>query len=269
MTLIVSEVSRFGIAMAADSAVTDTYPTNWQLTSGAAVPPTVRIGAQKIHPIHSVGGAISAWGIASVGMPTDKNANIPVDSFLPDFIGLIKPNETFDDIGRRLAEEVNKRIVVGEVEGGFHLAGYAQEGGKRYPILYHIHTGHSGDSHKAFQLYRDYPFDSGFSIDQWLEALSKGAFAWLRNGNFDEYAYFSKSLNELMNTLKEKTGFICPDYEQFTTPLEARGRFLKLQLQTICEFYRHSNRLETIAMPISWLTISHDGSIEDFEPIKL
>lgn len=267
MTLIVSEVSKFGIAMAADSAITETCPSSWNLSSNSPVPPTVRVGAQKIIPIGSINAAISVWGLGTLGMPDNLEAQIPIDKFLYDFVNSIASGTSLEDVGNRLADVVNSRIKIGTVRGGFHLVGYKDENGKHFPVLYHVHTGHNPNGpHESLKLYRDFPFGSGRDIDKWLADLQNNVIFWLRNGLFDTYAYFSQYLNELMVRLAHETGFICPDYSRFNTELEARGRFLKLQVQTICEFYRLSNRLETIAMPISWITISPEG-ITHFEPI--
>ena len=268
MTLVVSEVSKFGIAMAADSAITEQFPPSWVLSSGNSVPPTVRTGSQKIIPIKSINAAISVWGFGRVGTPNDKDAQVPIDRFLLDFAAPVGNGESLEEIGNRLANTVNDRIRIGEVRGGFHLAGYTWEGEKRFPALYHIHTGHRPEGpHEQLKLYRDFPFGSGRSVDQWLNELESTTF-WIRNGLYDTYSYFQSYLNDLMNRLQKETNFICPDHSRFPTPLEARGRFLRLQIQTICEFYRLSNRLETIAMPISWITISPVG-IEYFEPIVI
>ncbi len=268
MTLVVSEVSKYGIAMAADSAITEVYPSSYELFSGRQTPPTVRIGAQKIIPIAKLNSAISVWGIGSVGTPDNPEAQIPVDRFLVDFVELVDENESLEDIGNRLANTINSRIRVGEIRGGFHLAGFSKQGDILFPALYHIHTGPNPNGpHEPMRLHLDYPFRSGRSVPQWIQELETTTF-WLRNGLFDTYAYFSDYLNRLMERLKRETNFICPDYERFSSPLEARGRFLKLQIQTICEFYRLSNRLETIAMPISWITISEEG-IQNFEPIVI
>ena len=268
MTLIVSEVSKFGIAMAADSAITETYPPSWALNSGIPVPPTVRVGAQKIIPIKTINAAIAVWGFGTVGMPANLDAQIPIDSFLLDFAESINANTSLEEVGNKLAGAINPLIKVGGVRGGFHLAGYSQEKGVRFPALYHIHTGHkAGGPHEPLKLYRDFPFENNLNVDQWLKNLETITY-WLRNGLFDTYAYFSTYLNELMQRLARETDFICPDYSRFSSALEARGRFLRLQIQTICEFYRLSNRLETIAMPISWITISPKG-IEHFEPITI
>lgn len=268
MTLIVSEVSKFGIAMAADSAITEIYPSSWVLASGVTAPSTVRTGAQKLLPIKAINAAISFWGFGTVGTPDNLNARIPMDQFLSDFADSVGEDASLEDVGNQLADLVNSRIRVGKVRGGFHLAGYTQESGKLFPALYHIHTGHKPEGpHGSLKLYRDYPFGIGKNVDQWLRELQTTPF-YLRNGLYDTYAYFSYYLNKLMERLQQEKNFICPDYSRFPTGLEARGRFLKLQIQTICEFYRLSNRLETIAMPISWITISPNG-IEHVEPVVI
>jgi hypothetical protein len=137
MTLIVSEVSKFGIAMTADSAITEQYPTSWALSSGKPPPPTVRTGAQKIVPIQSINAAISVWGFGTVGMPNDLDAQIPIDCFLQDFAESIRSGVSLDDVGYRLVNIVNQRIKIGQIRGGFHLAGYSEENSKRFPALYH------------------------------------------------------------------------------------------------------------------------------------
>jgi hypothetical protein len=266
MTLVVSEVSKFGIAMAADSAITTRYPSTFLLQSGKPAPPTVRTGAQKIVPIRAINAAISVWGFGTIGTTVDQDAKIPIDKFLSDFAESINPRDELDEVGEKLAKVVNARIRIGEVRGGFHLAGYTQEAGVRFPALFHIHTGHNPEGpHEELRLYRDFPFDSGRNVQKWLEDLKSWTF-WLRNGSYDVYASFSENLNNLMSNLEKHSNFICPDHSKFSTPLEARGRYLKLQIQTICEFYRLSNKLETIAMPVSWITISSDR-IEHFDPI--
>jgi hypothetical protein len=269
MTLIVSEVSKFGIAMASDSAITEEYPNDFVLPSGKPASPTVRIGAQKLIRIKAINAAISVWGFGTVGTPTNRDALIPIDKFLLDFADSINTNLSLDDVGNKLVDLVNPRIKVGKVRGGFHLGGYIQQGQGCFPALYHIHTGGKSEPPGELKLHRHYPFDICTTVEEWMGELQNKVFVF-RNGLYDTYAYFSEYLNELMMRLQKETGFICPDYSRpcFSSPIEARGRFLKLQIQTICEFYRLSNRLETIAMPVSWLTISPSG-IENFEPVVI
>ena len=84
MTLVISEVSKFGIVMAADSAITQTFCQSWTLSSGKQVPPTVRTGAQKIVPIRAIDATIAVWGFGTVGTPNHLDARIPVDQFLQE-----------------------------------------------------------------------------------------------------------------------------------------------------------------------------------------
>lgn len=268
MTLIVSEVSKYGIAMAADSAITEEYPSTWILDSGISTPPTVRTGVQKLIPIKAINAAVAVWGFGALGTRGNLDARIPMDSFLSDFVDSINKGTSVEEVGNILAATVNERIKIGRVRGGFHIAGFEETGGKRFPVVYHIHTGHNiNGPHEALRLYRDFPYGHVSSVEEWVKKLETITY-WLRNGAFDTYAYFSDHLNKLMGQLYVDKGFVCPDPSRFNTALEARGRFLRLQVQTICEFYRLSNRLEIIAMPVSWLTISPEG-IEHFEPVVI
>jgi hypothetical protein len=277
MTLIISEVSRFGIVMVADSAVTEEYPESWTLNSGVPAPPTVRTGAQKIIPVGAISAAIGVWGFGTIGTPNNPCAMIPIDVFLQDFADSIGQGTSIEEVGNELADIVNDRIVVGTARGGFHLAGYIQGGDMQFPALYHIHTGHrASPPHDPLRLYRDYPFgmysNQGLSledteaIDRWVRDLQTGVFT-LRNGAYDVYAYFSPYLHNLVERMRREINFVCPDYRGFQSELEARCAFLKLQVKTICEFYRMSNRLNVIAMPISCIAISPEGM--RFEPIVI
>jgi len=170
-------------------------------------------------------------------------------------------------VGKQLADLINERIRTEEIRGGFHLAGYTQAEDKKIPVLYHVHNGHRQNPlYAKVRLYRDFPFDINYSVDKWLESLQMNAFFHLRNGLFDTYARFYDYLMKLMIDLANEFNFTCPDHSRFSTGLEARGKFLRLQIETICDFYRLSNRLEVIAKPVSWITISPNG-IEHFEPI--
>ena len=269
MTLVVSEVSNYGIAMAADSAITTSYPPGWVLASGTPAPPTIRTGAQKIIPIKTIDAAISVWGFGTVGIPNDLEAQIPIDKFLKDFANSVDDGQSLDDVGEQLAYLINERIRTEDTRGGFHLSGYIQAEGKKIPVLYHIHNGHrQKPPYDKVRLYRDYPFDIGYSVDKWFEDLQMNSFFYLRNGIIDTYARFHDYLTKLMVDLSNEFRFLCPDHAKFSTALEARGKFLRLQIETICDFYRLSNRLEVIAKPVSWITISPEG-IQHFEPIVI
>ncbi len=160
---------------------------------------------------------------------------------------------------------MNERIPGGKVKGGFHLAGYTHAEGRHFPALYHVRTGHKDELLHELRLYHDYPFDRYGSVDEWLGILEAGGAGSLRNGAFDVYAVFWKYLDCLMDDLA-KTKFIYPSYARFPgRELEMRRDFIKLQVQTICEFYRLSNFYEVIAGPLSSITISSQG-IEKFEP---
>ncbi len=263
MTLVVCEASKFGIAMAADSAITQTFHQSLKLTSGCPVPPNVMIGAQKLVPIRSINAAVAVWGFGAVGMPKQFNkpeVNIPIDQFLIDFSNTVSDKETLEDVGNRLAVLIEERLSDKD-HGGIHICGYARENGIEFPALYHIHS-------RPLQLHRDYPFQEGWTVSKWLEILQNlkdDAFFQICNGAYEPYKHLNAHLYTMMQSLKTEYNFVCPELTRFSSPLEARGRFLKLSVEIICEFYSMSNRIESIARPVSWITISPEG-IQHFEP---
>ena len=128
MTLIVSDVTKFGIVMLADSAVTQRWSQPIVLPSGKELTHAVRIGAQKIVPLEPINAAISIWGFGTVqSSPGDNETRIPVDLFIRDFAELVRAGTSLERVGNQLADAVNSRIVVGKEEGGFHLAGYVNQ----------------------------------------------------------------------------------------------------------------------------------------------
>jgi hypothetical protein len=134
MTLILTELSQAGIAMAADSAI-----SKW---SNGKLRTQDQQSWEKLLRVPRIKAGISYWGS----------------------IGLISKNERFDDWLKRriedrsytdlrsfadyLAEEMNQAVnnkpLANKHEVGIHVAGFerGQDGVSR-PSFYHIHNGHS------------------------------------------------------------------------------------------------------------------------------
>jgi len=125
MTLVLTEVSILGVAMAADSAVT--------------VPPSGRvyIGAQKLLPVYGIDAGLSIWGEGVIG-------DNPADEWLQDFITSdVVSGVALWDMADRLAEKVNQAF--GSViprRMGIHVGGFDEKDGIRGPAFYHVHNGH-------------------------------------------------------------------------------------------------------------------------------
>ena len=89
MTLVMTEVSTYGVAMAADSAIT--------LPDGR-----VYIGAQKLLPVPILNAGLSIWGRGSVNRTA-------ADTWLQDFIETdVQNGMTLLNMAEMLVEKLNK-----------------------------------------------------------------------------------------------------------------------------------------------------------------
>lgn len=132
MTLVLTEISPFGIAMAADSAVTF---INRQ-TGATFVRPNL---AHKLQSIAYLNAGISCWGMGSIGS-TDT------DKWISDFIANNSAISNPGDFAQHLADELNALLTpntTGQNRIGFHLAGYEEFNGSPAPSFFNIHDGPS------------------------------------------------------------------------------------------------------------------------------
>lgn len=124
MTLVLTEVSSFGVAMAADSAVT--FPSG-----------RVYVGAQKLLRVPQLNAGLSMWGLGEIN-------SIATDEWIQSFIdGDIQSGIRLWDMANRLAVKLNKEFgnVISE-RMGIHVGGYDEKNGIRGPAFYHVHNGH-------------------------------------------------------------------------------------------------------------------------------
>ena len=140
MTLIITELSRYGIAMVADSAIT----MNIILPETRTIGHRVYFGATKLRPIPRLRAGISFWGQGQIG-------DIDTDVWLLNFIHRNEDTCTnLEEFAFLLQDEL--RESVNEITNpeelrygnlGFHLAGYTDYEGNLWPNFWHIHNGQS------------------------------------------------------------------------------------------------------------------------------
>ncbi len=125
MTLVLTEVSPLGVAMAADSALT------W--SNGRSFS-----GAQKLIPAVQVNAGFSIWGNFTVG-------NRYADEWLQAFISRnIRTGDGLWGIAQSLAQELNRSFDHPITEMmGIHVAGYDTKDRVYGPAFYHVHNGHA------------------------------------------------------------------------------------------------------------------------------
>lgn len=268
MTLILSEATQYGIVMITDSAVEESPLASWQLPSKKPGHTLVRLGVPKLVPILGPSFAISYWGQASVGNPTDHAVTIPLDELLRDFATTSSSVETLPSIAQRLANEINPRINVGTTRLGFHVAGFHEDQGKRFPAIYHVHTGgEPPEPQGQLKVSQDIPYGIGKSPQQWHSFLSAGGGHMLRNGAFQSYAVFAEHLNEGIAAFAGMSGRSFSGPSSGKEALRHRARILTFVMRTVCSLYQLADSMPIVAEPLSWITISADG-IEECEIIE-
>ena len=178
MTLVVSEVSRHGIVMLGDSAVT--YSRGEEIIG-------VKPGAVKVQYSSELNVGVSMWGWGTAGEQS-------LDRWIADFLksqAQLKPN--LEQLGNSLAQQINEirkqfNVPMNETSrSGFHLAGYHDD----IPRLWHVHTGHFNEAVHEFQLYKDYPNLQGWSDEQFVRLLQSPGLVHLRNGIINSLRFYS------------------------------------------------------------------------------
>jgi hypothetical protein len=251
MTLILTEISDIGIAMAADSAITVpiTRPDGTTVYR-------VLTGVHKLQVVDKLNAGISIWGLGQIG-------NMDTDIWLQDFINDQRENyNTLNEFAVLLQNELRNRIPqinfrerpLGTI--GFHLAGFVDHLNRPTATFYHIHNGISQTlctrgitvDPAIVNANHDLPPDIVY------ELLSSGRHAVIRNGDIAVFAPFIEHLGVFFESLSQH-GLTIPDSRN----LLERAEWLKFEIRTMSEIYRFSNlHLPTIGGKIDTLLITSD-----------
>jgi hypothetical protein len=130
MTLIITEISEYGIAMVADSAETRMH----RLPSGSTIE-RVLTGVRKLQTIDYLRAGISMWGLGSINI---ANTEIPTDVWIEDFIARHDDITSVEGFANELAHELQQSVGGVQRPMGLHLAGYVDHNGQNLPAMYHI-----------------------------------------------------------------------------------------------------------------------------------
>lgn len=235
MTLIITELSPFGIAMAADTAVTGSCVNERGTLDDRAF-----FGLTKLIPIKKLEAGISYWGWAK--MPLDSTNGVWMDWWLTHYLAENHNNyNTISELANLLEQELRTRIPRVSADdikigsnniGGIHIAGFDGEEGKKAPCFWHIHNGPSQAlPHKKLDTYivnanYDCPPEKYLSF-------SGGAIYSTTNGDIEAFARFSrKHFNEYLRELKKEMDIVVP-----ISTLSFRAEFLRVQIRFISELY--------------------------------
>lgn len=273
MTLILTELSEAGIAMAADSAIT------YRDQQGRSIQ-KAQTNWLKLLKVPSVNAAVSYWG--SVGAVTQKR----FDRWIQQLINTRSYN-TVSSLADCIASELNQacggRPLLEKDCVGVHVAGYAPwSDGVCRPVFFHVHNGHgnfiinktveerNGQSYitkltpkfqaeprKLFAKHQDFP-DIKCSLDKTLESLRKCYIT--RNGDYLKFSIISEQLSHTFACLNLISGFSIPRHP---SNLQSRLGYLLTMLDITISIYSCSTAQKTIGRPVVGLGIRPDGSYVD------
>lgn len=268
MTLVITELSDAGIAMAADSAITR--------LSGGRIVEVDQQGWRKLLRVPRINAAVSYWG--TIGAVTQ----VQFDNWLQNVID----TENYDDLdtfAERLANALNTAChnhpLPNGNDMGIHVAGYSQwSDGVRRPVFYHVHNGHGtfrisemkdekgqitsvmpewqSDPRKLFEVHHDFPFPTK-SIDENISILHNGYIT--RNGAFFIYAVLWHHMQYALNYINLVPNVSLP---RDMTSLSSRKGFLHTILEMIIQLYRCSNQSQIIGGTVTSLGIGVNGYIQ-------
>jgi len=201
MTLVLTELSSFGIAMATDSAVTITDTE----TGHVHVEPNK---AKKLQVIHQLKAGFSCWGLGTInGKPTDV--------WMKDFIESNESITELKDFAFELETQLNIQVpqnVSGQPRLGFHLAGFEILDGIPTPSFYHIQDGLSTTLNDRGIEVDPYRFNANHDItpEIFREQIDKVKYFITRNGDYQLYAKIFLLLEKFFYQL-QNIGIVIPN----------------------------------------------------------
>jgi len=269
MTLVLTELSNAGIAMAADSAIT---------TIRGRVIEVDEHGWLKLIRVPSIKAAVSYWGMVgavSKRMQFDQWLRRVIDSKnysdLPSFA---------DHLVNSLNEACKHKPLPDKHDMGIHVAGYHDwDDGVRRPYFYHVHNGHGrygvmhvpdtqgsisvvipkwqSDPRKLFEKHLDFPNESR-TLEANLMLLQYGYIT--RNGDFFIYSVIWEKLSEAFDYINKIPNVSIP---RDSSNLGSRKGLLHTILETIIRLYRCSNQSRIVGGTVSSLAISPKGYLPE------
>ncbi len=267
MTLVLTELSDAGIAMAADSAIT-------RLSHGRIVDVDQQ-GWQKLLRVPRINAAISYWGM--IGAVTQVQFDI--------WLQRVIDTENYDDLesfAESIANALNtvchNRPLPNGNDVGIHVAGYSQwSDGVRRPVFYHVHNGHGkfniseikdekghiisvipewqSEPRGLFEVHQDFPFPTK-PLDENVAILHNGYIT--RNGAFFIYAVLWHHMQYALQYINLIQNVSLP---RDMSDLNSRKGFLHIMLEMIIRLYRCSNQSRIIGGTVTSLGIGPNGYI--------
>ena len=244
MTLIITELSEFGIAMVADSAVT----CKEVLPSGKAAY-RVLSGVRKLQLVSHLNAGVSMWGLGSIPTSTSE---VSTDIWIADFIERHQDILAIDDFANCLAAELQATVGTIKEPLGIHLAGYVDIGGKKLPTFCHVRNVDG-----TFENYQYHDFIPG--QDHPPQLVPHNQFKITRNGDYGAYAALSETVHETLRQIHNEMKLTIPH-----PSLRGRIAYHTGWVNFLSELYASSGLLRTIGGVVSAMGISPSGRVVYF-----
>lgn len=247
MTLVLTEISQYGMVMGADSAATcKTLLPNEQTGY------RVLTGVHKLFPIPYLRAGISCWGYGQVG-------NFETDIWLGDFIRRQqRQSQNLQEFAIQLQDELNRIIPStqsGEAEAGFHLGGFVDTDGGQTPDFWHIHNGPSQFFANIDPHVFNANHDLAAAIEQGIyDPNDRDKIYITRNGDYQFYAKWWENFEEVITKFLRSQGIHVPKQS-----LQGRVEYVRFPIRSISEIYAMSTRLPSIGGQIITLAIDLNG----------
>jgi hypothetical protein len=268
MTLVLTDISKVGVAMVADSAIT-------YLNPDGTVKQIDQRGWPKLFKVPFITAAVSYWGCVGCVVRNER--------FYEWLQRKINDTTRYSDLhsfADYLAAELNaacngRPLKDGECVG-VHVAGFADwQDGESRPFFYHVHNGH-GDTkirhlvdpktdqilkvipkwdpepRKLFEKHQDFPKNEK-TLEENVETLNDGYIT--RNGDYFVYSRLHESLLRVIRYINLIDGWKVPRSDN----AQSRMAMLKMMLETVIMIYQCSNKPEIIGGEVSCLSISPAG----------
>ena len=268
MTLLVTECSASGVAMAADSAIT-------KIDAKGRIVEIDQKEWRKVLRAPKIIAAVGYWGFIG------KIHQGRFDEWLHRIMQRAKYSD-LPALAATLADALNgacgdKPLADGE-SAGLHVAGFHPwKDGTRRPFFFHVHNGPGGvqiqeiaeplprgerlievrpqlvtGARDIFKAHQDFPREDA-SLEENLETLGRGYTT--RNGDYFYYAVVWDALTRSFNYLNLIRGFSIPRDQS----LGARRGLLHVALETTVRVYRCSNQSRIVGGKVLSEAIGPNG----------
>jgi hypothetical protein len=235
VTLILTEVSPFGIAMVADSA----------MTTEAVVPSgkkrlRVTYGLRKLQEAPSVNGCVSYWGAGEI---QDLN-RVPTDLWLEDFTEQNSGIHQLKTWVEKLTDKLNALRPPSAL--GFHAAGYIGRE-KKMPVVYRV-----ANHDRLGSPLREFRCELLWAPTVVKKVPDSQLYA---DGDLTAYAPLSQAVDSVLPDVRKNANLVIPGES-----LEERARYLAAWVSFVSDVYESSGKYRTIGGDVLVAVITGEGS---------